>query len=492
MAGSTFTRLHQTILQAPAGGSLPVNNGSGGGTLSFTGAATGQAGWFSPVTVVSHKSDAWARINASTTVSLTGMSIAENDEVVVIVGTSGTSIDRGVGIQSGWSTLFSPNLIFDDTNDVNFLVARKRMGSTPDTSVDITSSNPTSSGVGSTTVVVVVLRGVDSTSFLDVAVGQAGSADSSTPDPASITSVTDGVFYLVAATAAVSSLTGVTLVPGAELTQLETVSGFAGQSQLAVTTVGYKNINATGAYDPPAWVYNVSGVPNNITTSSWASATIAVKPGVSNTVRNGVGAVSLPLSVSGTGQAIVVGSLGSSLAYTLSAQGKAVATGTGVGSLPFSLAAQGGIVVVGQGAFSISYSLVGTGSTVTPAIGSGAGTLDFSFAAVGSAPAKGQLVSSISYSLEASGTSVTLPVTGTLDNQVLNFSLIGAGQAVVQGFADVGLSFGLAGTGKRYDAVIVAKITRDGLWKIRLADGIFSDAEKPGSWVSRERAAEWL
>lgn len=596
MPGSTLVRLHQTIDQAPLGGSLPINNGAGAAALPLTGAGTATAGWLSTITVVSSKSDAWAQVLATKTISLTGMGIAQDDEVIVVYGTSATSIDRGIAVASGWTALFTPNLVFDDTNDVNFVVARKRMGSTPDTSVTLTASSPSTSAVGSSSVVIVVLRGVDSTSFLDVAVGQAGSVASALPDPVSVTTTTDGTFLLVAATSAVSNVAGVTLTPNSEMTQLETITGFTGQTQNVITTVAYRNNPPTGVNDPQVWSYQVSGVPTNPSTSSWASATIAVKPGASATVRNGSANLTLPLSASGTGTAPAFGSGSGAQNVSLSAQGAAIVQGSGSGSLTMSLSAQGspsdainGIgagnlalsilgtgqalvggvaslavgvalsgqgtssvrgsgslalslnvagtgsaLVNGQGAGTLVFTLVSTGTRITTKNGSLSATLGFSVSGQGKAPAAGQGAADLPFTLTGVGFGAAGPSSGILDyTTILNvsgagralvkgqgnllfdltlasdgqlivqgqgvpesliqdFTLIGTGQCVVLGEGSGSLELTLRGRGKIVETVVVAKITRNGVWQTRLANGIFSDAERPGSWASKERTTAWI
>jgi len=131
----------------------------------------------------------------------------------------------------------------------------KKMGATPDTTVDVSSMT-----TGNATIV--ILRGCDGTTLEDTAEIDASNASSSTPDPASITTVTDGAM-VIAAIACSNDISGSGMPAG--YTEIENV--FSGKSNVTM----YKSIATAGAEDPGGY---------GSATTNWAATTYAFRPGV--------------------------------------------------------------------------------------------------------------------------------------------------------------------------------------------------------------------
>jgi hypothetical protein len=353
-------------------------------------------------------------------VSLSGLSILENDEVFVFVGTGGTSADRLMGTSSsGWTSLVT-TIVQDDSQDANLLAFRKRMGATPDTTIDITSGNPSTTTAGSTAVIVVVLRNVDATTPVDVAAVAVGGIDSSYANPGSVTPVSSGVL-LMAVSAIAFAPVGVTVVnPGLDMQRLNGIAGFAGQVNHVAMAVATKKVFTSGAFDPSIWDYRVDGVTQNINTSSWGAITLAIKGATNSTVRNGSANVSVN--------------------FTLAATGTAPANATAEVTLPFTLAATGRAPATGQAAISLGFTLAATGTVIAGLTATG---ITAGAPAVGS-PALGQI-----HVLSATGIAAGAPAVGSPAlARILNLTATGiAAGALAVGSPSMGVISNLTATG---------------------------------------------
>lgn len=153
--------------------------------------------------------------------------------------------------------------IFHTTAALPFMdVSYKRMGATPDSSVTCKGTGNTSDG---TSYGCIVLRGVDPTTLLDVAVVDAGPTASTNPDPPAITTVTNKAMVLALALstsndAAHTAPTGYSNNIGAGAN--DTNDSSVGGATKIVTTAGSEN---PGAFT--AW-----------TTGTWRGVTIAIRP----------------------------------------------------------------------------------------------------------------------------------------------------------------------------------------------------------------------
>ena len=178
----------------------------------------------------------------------------ENDVVVVF---GGPSIVGASAIVGGGYTAFTADGLQGNTRSWY-----KVMGATPDTQVVGDGGADTRDGVA---YIAYVLRGVDVTNVPDTTAIRNNASASSNPDPASITTVTDGAWVFAFASINIADAT-----PGA-------LSGYTGQAiatqadtfNVSVTGM-YKEVASAGAEDPPAYTGWLG--------STWACNTVAIRP----------------------------------------------------------------------------------------------------------------------------------------------------------------------------------------------------------------------
>lgn len=213
----------------------------------------------------------WSREGATSTtnVSLTDLTggiasaPAENDYVVVMQGI-GSNADRAVATTSGYTEL-ADIYANGTTYDANLGVDAKFMGSTPDTTVTIGSSGSANDAQAAR---IMVFRGVDLTTPMDVAVVTATGTGTAKPNPGAITPITTGavgVFSGAQAAATAAALTSSDLTAFASVNQADT-------NDIAVGA-GYIEWSGSGAMDPA-----VFGGGSNNSANSWAAVSIALRP----------------------------------------------------------------------------------------------------------------------------------------------------------------------------------------------------------------------
>jgi hypothetical protein len=185
--------------------------------------------------------------------------VLQNDVAYAAVATGATT-DIDVTETGGtWTEL--ADLYGNDTTDVNMAVYRKVMGVTPDTSVTMDASAGTNIHVG----IVVVLRGVDTTTPEDATTTTLTAIDTGTPNNPSITTVTAGAWVLAFAASSEGDATvNAPLHYGDLRSQIGTNIAIVFSRRLCA---------ATGAEDPPAY----SGIVGT-TADSIAAVTIAARP----------------------------------------------------------------------------------------------------------------------------------------------------------------------------------------------------------------------
>jgi len=196
--------------------------------------------------------------------TLTFPEIAENDIVVVGVVWSDTA-DVTPGVNTAGYTEVA-ELYANDNYDCNLSVSYKRMGASPDAAVSIDGNH----GIGEgTAAVAYILRGVDTTTALDVAVTTATGTDTAIPDPPSITPLSSGAFLVI-----VGGSTGVTLDNA-----VTPPSGFTNGVQAVIadsldaSVVMASKTAAGGAEDPGVW----TDWGTDATSSSWCAVTMALR-----------------------------------------------------------------------------------------------------------------------------------------------------------------------------------------------------------------------
>lgn len=199
---------------------------------------------------------------ATVTVNLTALntsaSIQEGDTVIVFAAATGTSsVTMSIGT-TGYTTFI--NIIGNDSFDTRFIVGRKTMGATPDTSVQVSES-----GANFVVATAYVFRNVNSVTSVTATGGNTGQWNSPAIDPNPPNS---GKVLIISAGASVDT-TGFTAVPPTGYNNNNSSVSAVG-TYGTVLGVGTKEWTS-GTEDPDAW----SGV-STATSASWAACTIAL------------------------------------------------------------------------------------------------------------------------------------------------------------------------------------------------------------------------
>lgn len=187
---------------------------------------------------------------------------SEND-IVLVSYSSGDNGAYGLSIiTAGYTNDVS--LYSNDNYDVNFIISHKIMGSTPDTSVDISRVSSTSDARA---VAIHVWRNINLTNPLDVTPTTATGINTSYTTPPPITPISSGA---------------VIICSGAH--GEDTFNSYSNPGFSNWITVGYPDDNDTsifigsvnwtsGTYTPPTVTVN-----NDSSAAAWAGATIALRP----------------------------------------------------------------------------------------------------------------------------------------------------------------------------------------------------------------------
>jgi hypothetical protein len=202
------------------------------------------------------------------TVTLPG-GIAEND-IVVVVGGHGNASGAAASIStSGYNTLDT------QASAANYsgIIAWKRMGVSPDTTVTGTGGGDVSSGVA---YIAYVVRGVDTSTAIDATTTEA-TGTTGLPNSPSITTVTDNALVITAGLFAVANGT---LTPPAGYSNALTKSG---SDTNGIDVVAASRIQAAaGAVNPSGW-----GAIIGDSSDDWVAWTVALRPAASGTFGDG-------------------------------------------------------------------------------------------------------------------------------------------------------------------------------------------------------------
>ncbi len=207
----------------------------------------------------------------SGSLSLTGLTGGSNsspsqDDYVVVTWSRGFNSDLNMALSSAGYTELA-DLYADDNTDANLGVYIKKMGASPDATVDVATIGATFGGV----LIAEVWRGVDLTTPMDVSVVTASGSNTALANPPAITPVTSGAVIVACGSAGAQSGTGdnASNFGSSDLTAFQTT--FAAFTNGGM---GYKVWSGSGSFDPAQWTCN-----DNIR-SSWAAATLALRPAV--------------------------------------------------------------------------------------------------------------------------------------------------------------------------------------------------------------------
>ena len=220
--------------------------------------------------------------NTDTTVDLTTITGLAQDDLVIVTGGIGDddNVNHDVIVNTTGYTEVA-DLFADDTDDANVAVWYKFMGATPDTSVVVEGS--TGGTDSSIAVVVMVFRGVNTTTPMDVAATTATGINTADTDPLSIDHNNPSGVWTVIAGASGHVLGGAstyTFPTGYTTNAID-----RGSDDTNDITVGMGYNSAPSDPENPG-IMNHSGT--DATSNSWAAVTIALRPKVvTTTLGNG-------------------------------------------------------------------------------------------------------------------------------------------------------------------------------------------------------------
>lgn len=250
---------------------------------------------------------------------------ADGDLIVIASSTSGVG-SRSPGVNTAGYTLVQ-ELQSVDTRTSTIDVAYKVAVASSDTSVTMDGNG--NAGFGNSTVVM-VFRGVDTTTPMDVLRTTATGTNGSRPNNAAITPVTSGA-WIVACGAATGDTTPTAFTGPTGMTGFRTAPS-TGSTSSSISGMAYTTWT-TGAYDPAAWTGGES-----TTSDSWTAVTLALRP------------------------AIVTGTA------TLGGSGSLTASGTYLWDGASSLAGSSALSATGITAISGQASLAGSGALAATAL----------------------------------------------------------------------------------------------------------------------------
>ncbi len=223
--------------------------------------------------------------NSDTTVDLSGLGLQEGD-LVVVAGAVGDDDSANLDMATVTANYNEvADLFSNDTDDTNMGVWWKLMGASPDSDVVVNAVGGTDASLA---VVVMVFRGVDQTTPMDVtpttAEAQLNTAD---PNPPSINHNNPSGVWTVIAGASGHVLGGAstyTFPTGYTTGAID--RGHDDTNDITVG-LGYRSSGVSDPEDPGTM--NHSGTDS--TTNSWTAATLALRPAVASapTVSNSTG-----------------------------------------------------------------------------------------------------------------------------------------------------------------------------------------------------------
>ena len=366
------------------------------------------------------------------TVSLTSLSL-QQDDVVVVGFLLASNTDRSIGVNTAGYTE-EAELFANDTYDANLSVSWKRMGSTPDSSVDV-------SGPGSSThparIIARGYRGVDTTTAMDVARTTATGTNGLLVDPPSITPTTSGALIVAWGCGAANAAALSTAYSSSDLTDF--TSGIVSNVYDLAYGVGHKSWTS-GAFDAAAWTGTETA-----TTDSRASVVLALRPATASGV---TGTASDTVSVTGSGAGTV--KVAGAGADTVSVTGSSAGTVLVVG------AATDTVAVTGAATGVIGSSITGTASDTVTVTGAAAGAVAVAGAATDTVSVVGSSAGTV---LVRGAAADTVTVTGAASGLVLSPVVGTAADTVTISGAATAINGGLSSQRARYPAASANTVT---------------------------------
>lgn len=213
--------------------------------------------------------------NGALSITLDGLtggldtSPSEGDVVCVQIAVSRVSVTTLDITTSGYTK--SSSLFVNDQNDINAIYGVKRMGATPDTTIEYSRSSLASTGAMVATIQ--VFRGADATTPLDVGtITTATGANSRIPNPPEVTTVTDGALVIVMGCCAHA---GGDLDMSAGYLSDVVAASYDGTTNDVSALSGSVEVATAGAYNGAALT-----ITGDSTDDSWACGVVVLRPAV--------------------------------------------------------------------------------------------------------------------------------------------------------------------------------------------------------------------
>lgn len=223
-------------------------------------------------------------------IDLTGLSLQQNDLVIVAFTEAGATGDADLDLTMTTADYTQvADLFSDDTIQTNFAVFYKFMGATPDTTAVANGSGDAQNGA---VAALQVFRGVDTTTPMDVAATTNTGTGGFSPDPPSIDWSTAGVWVVIAGGS------GTTVGAGGVYTNptgytTNAVSLAQNDTNDATAGMGY-NSSPSDPEDPGVMTHSGTDSAN----FSWAAVTMALRPaaGAATVVQDIIGPGIIPFA----------------------------------------------------------------------------------------------------------------------------------------------------------------------------------------------------
>jgi len=191
-------------------------------------------------------------------ISITLPTVLVNDIIVICGGHFRESADAGTDT-SGYTELIDEN---HSAGDYRFSVSYKRMGATPDTTVNGLGSGDAADACA---YAVIAYRGVDTTTAIDATTTTA-QGQSTNPDCPSITTATNGAIVIACVGSEVSDPSGIT----APTNYTNLIADNGNDTNDSTVAQSSRIIASLGAEDPAEYT--------GFSTGDWIAASVALRP----------------------------------------------------------------------------------------------------------------------------------------------------------------------------------------------------------------------
>ena len=302
-------------------------------------------------------------------VTLTFDGSPQQNDVVLLLMTSGGNYDP-LPSGSGYSATASGSY-YDSVRNATFQVGVKRLGASPDSGVTVTGSGNVADAL---TAISYVLRGVDETTIVD-AVSAWLYQSSTTPDPPSVTTLTDNAWVFSSIHWGTADTVNGAGQPNGYSTHVEVAGA---DSNRAAQAEAHTTVATAGVEDPGTWSLSDSRGFGMLTIAIRPAATAggvtvslaqAALGGIASVLAKVAGAITRALtqgdsSVSGSSLTTAIGAVNRSVVEAnATIQGRAISPSVGAATVDLTNA------TVGAAAQTLVESLGGVSAALINAIG---------------------------------------------------------------------------------------------------------------------------